>query len=61
MTEDKHPNKKVCNVSYPFFRAKAKVKLFPPAPVWLHPQDRNPLPPARLPSIFGLGGFEQGF
>ncbi|NXH70459.1 ITA11 protein, partial [Hydrobates tethys] len=25
MTEDKHPNKKVCNVSYPFFRAKAKV------------------------------------
>ncbi|NWY60232.1 ITA11 protein, partial [Chionis minor] len=24
-TEDKHPNKKVCNVSYPFFRAKAKV------------------------------------
>ncbi|KFQ09975.1 Integrin alpha-11, partial [Haliaeetus albicilla] len=23
--EDKHPNKKVCNVSYPFFRAKAKV------------------------------------
>ncbi|NWQ89198.1 ITA11 protein, partial [Burhinus bistriatus] len=25
VTEDKHPNKKVCNVSYPFFRAKAKV------------------------------------
>ncbi|XP_025966512.2 integrin alpha-11 isoform X2 [Dromaius novaehollandiae] len=25
MTEEKHPNKKVCNVSYPFFRAKAKV------------------------------------
>ncbi|XP_029871520.1 integrin alpha-11 isoform X2 [Aquila chrysaetos chrysaetos] len=25
MMEDKHPNKKVCNVSYPFFRAKAKV------------------------------------
>ncbi|NXF52969.1 ITA11 protein, partial [Oceanites oceanicus] len=25
MIEDKHPNKKVCNVSYPFFRAKAKV------------------------------------
>ncbi|KFV77427.1 Integrin alpha-11, partial [Struthio camelus australis] len=25
MPEDKHPNKKVCNVSYPFFRAKAKV------------------------------------
>ncbi|NXN69160.1 ITA11 protein, partial [Himantopus himantopus] len=25
MTEDKHANKKVCNVSYPFFRAKAKV------------------------------------
>ncbi|NXL30789.1 ITA11 protein, partial [Glaucidium brasilianum] len=25
MSEDKHPNKKVCNVSYPFFRAKAKV------------------------------------
>ncbi|NXD88636.1 ITA11 protein, partial [Halcyon senegalensis] len=25
MTEDKNPNKKVCNVSYPFFRAKAKV------------------------------------
>ncbi|XP_061855845.1 integrin alpha-11 isoform X2 [Colius striatus] len=24
-TEDKHPNKRVCNVSYPFFRAKAKV------------------------------------
>ncbi|NXA05047.1 ITA11 protein, partial [Sapayoa aenigma] len=23
--EDKHPNKRVCNVSYPFFRAKAKV------------------------------------
>ncbi|NXR03931.1 ITA11 protein, partial [Sagittarius serpentarius] len=27
MTEDKHPNKKVCNVSYPFFRAKAKVSF----------------------------------
>ncbi|KFP17945.1 Integrin alpha-11, partial [Egretta garzetta] len=25
VTEDKHPTKKVCNVSYPFFRAKAKV------------------------------------
>ncbi|NXF36837.1 ITA11 protein, partial [Nyctibius bracteatus] len=25
VTEDKHPNKKVCNVSYPFFRARAKV------------------------------------
>ncbi|KFO92315.1 Integrin alpha-11, partial [Buceros rhinoceros silvestris] len=25
MTDEKHPNKKVCNVSYPFFRAKAKV------------------------------------
>ncbi|NXT82060.1 ITA11 protein, partial [Zapornia atra] len=25
MTEDKHPNKRVCNVSYPFFRAKARV------------------------------------
>ncbi|KFP74161.1 Integrin alpha-11, partial [Acanthisitta chloris] len=25
MTDDKHPNKKVCNISYPFFRAKAKV------------------------------------
>ncbi|NWW90934.1 ITA11 protein, partial [Rhynochetos jubatus] len=25
MTDDKHPNKKMCNVSYPFFRAKAKV------------------------------------
>ncbi|NXG81359.1 ITA11 protein, partial [Stercorarius parasiticus] len=25
MTEEKHPNKKACNVSYPFFRAKAKV------------------------------------
>ncbi|XP_065497736.1 integrin alpha-11 [Caloenas nicobarica] len=25
MTEDKNPNKKVCNVSYPFFRAKAKA------------------------------------
>uniref|UniRef100_A0A8C3LL20 Integrin subunit alpha 11 n=1 Tax=Chrysolophus pictus TaxID=9089 RepID=A0A8C3LL20_CHRPC len=24
-TEEKHPNKRVCNVSYPFFRAKAKV------------------------------------
>uniref|UniRef100_A0A663DP78 Integrin subunit alpha 11 n=1 Tax=Aquila chrysaetos chrysaetos TaxID=223781 RepID=A0A663DP78_AQUCH len=32
MMEDKHPNKKVCNVSYPFFRAKAKVNLFPPRP-----------------------------
>ncbi|XP_008939279.1 PREDICTED: integrin alpha-11, partial [Merops nubicus] len=25
MTEEKNPNKKVCNVSYPFFRARAKV------------------------------------
>ncbi|KYO20931.1 integrin alpha-10 isoform A [Alligator mississippiensis] len=25
VTEEKHLNKKVCNVSYPFFRAKAKV------------------------------------
>ncbi|XP_074989355.1 integrin alpha-11 isoform X1 [Caretta caretta] len=25
MNEEKRPNKKVCNVSYPFFRAKAKV------------------------------------
>ncbi|XP_032556542.1 integrin alpha-11 [Chiroxiphia lanceolata] len=24
-TDDRHPNKRVCNVSYPFFRAKAKV------------------------------------
>ncbi|NXE99736.1 ITA11 protein, partial [Menura novaehollandiae] len=24
-TDDKHPTKRVCNVSYPFFRAKAKV------------------------------------
>uniref|UniRef100_A0A8C0GIJ4 Integrin subunit alpha 11 n=1 Tax=Chelonoidis abingdonii TaxID=106734 RepID=A0A8C0GIJ4_CHEAB len=27
MNEEKRPNKKVCNVSYPFFRAKAKVKI----------------------------------
>ncbi|XP_035425311.1 integrin alpha-11 isoform X1 [Cygnus atratus] len=25
MSDEKHPNKRVCNVSYPFFRAKAKV------------------------------------
>ncbi|XP_062998417.1 integrin alpha-11 [Elgaria multicarinata webbii] len=25
MSEEKHPNRRVCNVSYPFFRAKAKV------------------------------------
>nr|XP_008120479.1 PREDICTED: integrin alpha-11 [Anolis carolinensis] len=25
MSEEKHPNSRVCNVSYPFFRAKAKV------------------------------------
>ncbi|NXC31606.1 ITA11 protein, partial [Campylorhamphus procurvoides] len=24
-SDDRHPNKRVCNVSYPFFRAKAKV------------------------------------
>lgn len=28
-TEEKHPNKRVCNVSYPFFRAKAKVMPSP--------------------------------
>ena len=28
-TEEKHPNKRVCNVSYPFFRAKAKVMQSP--------------------------------
>nr|XP_028561663.1 LOW QUALITY PROTEIN: integrin alpha-11 [Podarcis muralis] len=25
VSEEKHPNRRVCNVSYPFFRAKAKV------------------------------------
>lgn len=29
MSDEKHPNKRVCNVSYPFFRAKAKVRQFP--------------------------------
>lgn len=26
VSEEKHPNRRVCNVSYPFFRAKAKVR-----------------------------------